>query len=76
MVIKKLLHLINLIRTWTLNIYKLINIIKDNENENLLFIIIEMVLLDYKGFNNSQKFIITVLYLVLARIIFFLKIKN
>ena len=58
MVIKKLLSLTNLMKAQTLYIYKLLKVVIVYKDKNLIFTIFYIVLLSFKGFNNTLKLII------------------
>ena len=53
MILKKLLSLTNLTKTQALYIYKLIKVIMIDENKDLVFAALEMMILGFEGFNND-----------------------
>lgn len=59
-IIKKLLGLINLIKVLTFYIYILIKVVIFYKYEILILIAFQIVLLNFKSFNNSKYFIIII----------------
>lgn len=58
MISKKFLSLTNITKTQTFYIYKFTEAIVARKHKDLIFTIFEIVLPDFKSFNNYQKFIV------------------
>ena len=57
-ILKKFLGLANLTKIQTLYIYKLTKVIIVSKNKDLVFIAFQIVALNLKDFNNSQKLLV------------------
>lgn len=75
MILKKLLGLVNLTKAQVFYIYELTEVITVNKEKDLIFTTLKVIVLNFKGFNNSQAFLIIYFVASLGRD-HFLREKN